>query len=102
MAASNRRHWHLPAKRPVMDEERRLAAPAGTGWKLWGPYVSERQWGTVREDYSPGGTAWDSFSHDAARSRACRWGEDGIGNGVDRSKRTTRATSSFSSACSTS
>ena len=61
-----------------MDEERRLDEPAGTGWKLWGPYLSERQWGTVREDYSPGGTAWDSFSHDAARSRAYRWGEDGI------------------------
>ena len=61
-----------------MDEERRLDEPAGTGWKMWGPYLSERQWGTVREDYSPGGTAWDSFSHDAARSRAYRWGEDGI------------------------
>src|SRR2546428_5496308 len=61
-----------------MDEERRLDEPAGTGWKVWGPYLSERQWGTVREDYSPGGTAWDSFSHDHARSRAYRWGEDGI------------------------
>ena len=61
-----------------MDEETRLDAPAATGWKLWGPYLSERQWGTVREDYSPGGTAWDSCSHDAARSRAYRWGEDGI------------------------
>ena len=47
-------------------------------WRLWGPYVSERQWGTVREDYSPGGTAWDYFPHDHARSRAYRWGEDGI------------------------
>ena len=47
-------------------------------WYLWGPYLSERQWGTVREDYSPGGTAWDSFPHDHARSRAFRWGEDGI------------------------
>src|SRR5260221_30766 len=47
-------------------------------WKRWGPYLSERQWGTVREDYSPGGTAWESFSHDEARSRAYRWGEDGI------------------------
>ena len=61
-----------------MDEERRLAEPAANGWKTWGPYVSERQWGTVREDYSAGGTAWDSFSHDAARSRAYRWGEDGL------------------------
>src|SRR5256886_8060583 len=47
-------------------------------WYLWGPYVSERQWGTVREDYSADGTAWDSFPHDHARSRAYRWGEDGI------------------------
>ena len=61
-----------------MEEERRLDEPASNGWKTWGPYLSERQWGTVREDYSPGGTAWDSFSHDAARSRAYRWGEDGI------------------------
>ena len=77
-AASNDRHCTSLQKRHVMDEERRLDEPAGTGWKLWGPYLSERQWGTVREDYSPGGTAWDSFSHDAARSRAYRWGEDGI------------------------
>src|SRR3974377_2437637 len=47
-------------------------------WRRWGPYLSERQWGTVREDYSPGGTAWDYFTHDQARSRAYRWGEDGI------------------------
>ena len=47
-------------------------------WKKWGPYLSERQWGTVREDYSESGDAWDYFSHDQARSRAYRWGEDGI------------------------
>jgi hypothetical protein len=47
-------------------------------WRRWGPYLSERQWGTVREDYSRGGTAWDYFPHDHARSRAYRWGEDGI------------------------
>jgi Glycosyl hydrolase family 63 C-terminal domain len=47
-------------------------------WRRWGPYLSERQWGTVREDYSPNGTAWDYLSHDQARSRAYRWGEDGI------------------------
>src|SRR5580692_1630113 len=47
-------------------------------WRRWGPYLSERQWGTVREDYSSGGTAWEYFSHDQARSRAYRWGEDGI------------------------
>ena len=61
-----------------MEEENRLDEPAARGWKRWGPYLSERQWGTVREDYSPGGTAWDAFSHDAARSRAYRWGEDGL------------------------
>src|SRR5262249_44642956 len=47
-------------------------------WKKWGPYLSERQWGTVREDYSEGGNAWNYFSHDQARSRAYRWGEDGL------------------------
>ena len=49
-----------------------------TPWKKWGPYLSERQWGTVREDYSDTGNAWDYFSHDQARSRAYRWGEDGL------------------------
>ena len=60
-------------------EGRRLAAiKDGATWRHWGPYLSERQWGTVREDYSAGGTAWDHFPHDHARSRAYRWGEDGI------------------------
>jgi hypothetical protein len=61
-------------------EHRRLAEDARgeRPWKRWGPYLSERQWGTVREDYSPHGTAWDYLPHDAARSRAYRWGEDGI------------------------
>jgi len=53
-------------------------------WKRWGPYLSERQWGTVREDYSPYGTAWEYFPHDHARSRVYRWGEDGIGGISDR------------------
>jgi Mannosylglycerate hydrolase MGH1-like glycoside hydrolase domain len=53
-------------------------------WKRWGPYLSERQWGTVREDYSAYGGAWDYFPHDHARSRAYRWGEDGIGGISDR------------------
>jgi hypothetical protein len=47
-------------------------------WKRWGPYLSERAWGSVREDYSPGGDAWDYFPHDHARSRAYRWNEDGL------------------------
>jgi hypothetical protein len=53
-------------------------------WKRWGPYLSERQWGTVREDYSPHGTAWEYLPHDHARSRAYRWGEDGLGGISDR------------------
>src|SRR6478672_2639585 len=61
-------------------EQKRLndARDRGVPWKKWGPYISERQWGTVREDYSLDGNAWDYFSHDQARSRAYRWGEDGI------------------------
>jgi hypothetical protein len=50
----------------------------GAHWRRWGSYLAERQWGTMREDYSPGGDAWDSFPHDHARSRAYRWGEDGL------------------------
>jgi hypothetical protein len=61
------------------EEDRLSAARDGKApWRLWGPYVSERQWGTVREDYSPYGTAWEYLPHDHARSRAYRWGEDGI------------------------
>jgi hypothetical protein len=56
-------------------------------WYLWGPYVSERQWGTVREDYSADGAAWDSFPHDHARSRAYRWGEDGLAGFCDIEQR---------------
>jgi hypothetical protein len=54
------------------------ARNAGSPWRKWGPYLSERQWGTVREDYSNDGNAWDYFSHDQARSRAYHWGEDGL------------------------
>src|SRR5690349_10853852 len=53
-------------------------------WKRWGPYVSEREWGTVREDYSPHGTAWTYFPHDQARSKTYRWGEDGLAGICDR------------------
>lgn len=56
-------------------------------WRRWGPYLSERQWGTVREDYSPDGAAWDSFLHDHARSRAYRWGEDGLAGFSDEQQR---------------
>ena len=67
-------------------EQHRLAeADAGAeAWKAWGPYVSERAWGTVREDYSEWGTAWDYFPHDHARSRAYRWNEDGLAGVCDR------------------
>ncbi len=66
-------------------EKKRLdeAEHNGVAWKKWGPYLSERQWGTVREDYSEDGDAWNYFSHDQARSRAYRWGEDGLG-GISR------------------
>ncbi|MDB5321512.1 MAG: Mannosyl oligosaccharide glucosidase [Phycisphaerales bacterium] len=63
--------------------ERGIATPVAP-WKRWGPYVSERAWGTVREDYSPDGAAWDYFPHDQARSRAYRWGEDGLAAVCDR------------------
>ena len=55
-----------------------MRATALRAWVFWGPYLSERQWGTVREDYSAGGNAWDYLPHDHARSRAYRWGEDGL------------------------
>jgi hypothetical protein len=70
----------LPASIRETIEGRRLAEPeAAKAWRRWGPYLSERQWGTVREDYSEYGNAWDYLPHDHARSRAYRWGEDGIG-----------------------
>src|SRR5215218_8791240 len=63
----------------TVDGRRITEARAGTAaWKRWGPYLSDRQWGTVREDYSPHGEAWDYFPHEHSRSRAYRWGEDGI------------------------
>ncbi|MGH8821316.1 MAG: MGH1-like glycoside hydrolase domain-containing protein, partial [Rhodoferax sp.] len=70
----------LPATTPLSAERQRLAQDRSgqQNWRRWGPYLSERQWGTVREDYSPGGNAWDYLPHDHARSRAYRWGEDGI------------------------
>ena len=76
-------------------------------WKKWGPYLSERQWGTVREDYSDSGDAWNYFTHDQARSRAYRWGEDGLAGISDDKRRLclpsrcgTATTRSSRSACS--
>ncbi len=67
------------AKSQLNAEQKRLEdARTGSPWRAWGPYLSERQWGTVREDYSETGNAWDYFTHDQARSRAYRWGEDGL------------------------
>ena len=56
-------------------------------WKRWGPYLSDRAWGTVREDYSPHGTAWEYLPHDHARSKSYRWGEDGIAGLCDNHQR---------------
>src|SRR5688500_7678081 len=70
-------------------EHARLSASSeyNSAWRRWGPYLSERQWGTVREDYSANGTAWEYFPHDHARSRTYRWGEDGIGGFSDHHQR---------------
>ncbi|MCI0456039.1 MAG: glucosidase [Gemmataceae bacterium] len=73
----------MTAEHERLDEARQLSRP----WKMWGPYLSERQWGTVREDYSEGGNAWDYFTHDQARSRAYRWGEDGLAGIADDQQR---------------
>jgi hypothetical protein len=76
------------SKNNIEDKEKaRLAEAKGVdhiGWRRWGPYLSERSWGTVREDYSPDGTAWAYLTHDQARSKAYRWGEDGLGGICDR------------------
>jgi hypothetical protein len=76
-----------PKRAPVCKEKARLSEPYEgpvAPWRKWGPYVSERSWGGVREDYSPWGTAWDFLPHDVARSKAYRWGEDGIAGISDR------------------
>ena len=73
---------------PTEEELRLLQARDRTAhWKRWGPYLSERAWGTVREDYSKGGTAWEDLPHDHARSRAYRWSEDGLAGICDRHQR---------------
>jgi hypothetical protein len=73
----------MNAEQRRLDEARAQTAP----WRKWGPYLSERQWGTVREDYSKNGDAWNFFTHDQARSRAYRWGEDGLGGISDDQQR---------------
>jgi hypothetical protein len=71
---------------PTAEHRRLDEARSGIPWRRWGPYLSERQWGTVREDESPDGNAWDWFPHDHARSRAYRWGEDGLAGFSDDSQ----------------
>src|SRR5262245_11941429 len=73
----------MNAEQRRLADDRERKAP----WKKWGPYLSERQWGTVREDYSDGGDAWNYFTHDQARSRAYRWGEDGLAGISDDQQR---------------
>src|SRR5437763_15710210 len=73
----------IPAEQQRLDENAAKQVPL----EKWGPYLSERHWGTVREDYSAGGTAWDYFSHDHARSRAYRWGGDGSGGATGDRRR---------------
>ena len=70
-----------PKMNTMNSEQQRLQ---NSTWRKWGPYLSERQWGTVREDYSQDGNAWDYFTHDQARSRAYRWGEDGLAGKIGR------------------
>ena len=81
----------MAATNGTANNARARAARAGARrtapWKAWGPYLSERQWGTVREDYSADGDAWNYFTHDQARSRAYRWGEDGIAGICDERQR---------------
>ncbi len=73
----------MTAEQIRLEDDRERKIP----WKKWGPYLSERQWGTVREDYSESGNAWDYFTHDQARSRAYRWGEDGLAGISDDKQR---------------
>ena len=79
----------MKAKRELNAERQRLEAQheGREDWRLWGPYLSERAWGTVREDYSEGGTAWEHLDHDQSRSRAYRWNEDGMGGICDEQQR---------------
>jgi Mannosylglycerate hydrolase MGH1-like glycoside hydrolase domain/Glycosyl hydrolase family 63 C-terminal domain len=83
---SHSRETAPPPPQPLTAEQQRLDEDARRQkhWKRWGPYLSERAWGTVREDYSPHGTAWEAFPHEHAHSRAYRWNEDGLAGICDR------------------
>src|SRR5438094_665430 len=76
-----------PPETTIQEQVRLQEIPPNddaSSWRRWGPYLSDRAWGTVREDYSGNGDAWNYFTHDQARSRAYRWGEDGIAGISDR------------------
>ncbi|MCC6537445.1 MAG: glucosidase, partial [Bryobacterales bacterium] len=79
----------MPTSGTVSAERHRIEETGRKSrhWQRWGPFLSDRAWGTVREDYSPGGTAWDYFPHDHARSRAYRWGDDGLLGWCDNHQR---------------
>ncbi len=83
MAETAKNHRAKTVEELRLDEAREKGVP----WKQWGPYLSERQWGTVREDYSENGDAWNYFTHDQARSRAYHWGEDGLAGFSDDKQR---------------
>jgi hypothetical protein len=89
MASSSKSDTAPDQRSPTVAEQRRLndAREAEIPWKKWGPYLSERQWGTVREDYSEDGNAWNYFSHDQSHFRAYRWGEDGLAGICDDEQR---------------
>ena len=82
-------HTQVMTQNSISQEQKRLQENYKNGkkWLKWGPYLSERQWGTVREDYSEQGEAWDYFPHDHARSRVYRWGEDGLAGISDNMQR---------------
>ena len=83
MADADRKSRGRSAELTRLEDAREWDSP----WRKWGPYLSERQWGTVREDYSPNGDAWKYFPHDHARSRAYHWGEDGLAGFSDLKQR---------------
>src|SRR5947208_11653148 len=84
MNAPNTRTHRTRTGQTAEEQRLELSRDRKAHWKRWGPYLSARAWGTVREDYSPNGAAWDYFPHDHARSRAYRWNEDGLAGICDR------------------
>src|SRR5258707_15633512 len=83
----SRAHGRATMTKTAENERLEAVISRSIPWKKWGPYLSERQWGTVREDYSEGGDAWNYFTPEHARSRAYRWGEDGLAGISDDTQR---------------